>query len=208
MVYCRGQVKAQGKSKHDLETKDSQLNRNSLRLSPLPSLRHAAELFNARNGKIIIELGGLNLPPEHPQFELWGGSTINWAMHTRALRILSIDINPRVTQLTREHTRRFAAVEPVTADALLFLSGCQLPIDLLYFDAWDVEQNSPYKQRHLDAFRLALPHLTPRAIVLVDDTDIDNGGKGELVVPEALANGFRILWKGRQTAFSKDEMLY
>jgi len=165
-------------------------------------------LFDARDGRVILELGGLNVAPDHPHFDLWGGSTLLWAQRTRARRIVSIDINPHISQLTRDHTSRFPAVEVITADALSYLKECRLAIDLLYLDAWDVEPNSPYKERHLDAFRLAQPLLNPRAIVLVDDTDIDSGGKGELVVPEAVSLGFHVLWTGRQTAISKDEMIY
>jgi len=56
-----------------------------------------------------------------------------------------------------------------------------------------------YQEKHLEAFITALPHLHPASLVLIDDTDFPDLGKGRLVIAETKANGFGVWWSGRQT---------
>jgi len=70
-------------------------------------------------------------------------------------------------------------------------------------------------ERHLDAYNAALPHLSDNHLILIDDTDVDyiNGecqfidgamaGKGRLLIPYLLNNGYKMEFGGRQTLLSK-----
>lgn len=72
-------------------------------------------------------------------------------------------------------------------------------VDFLFLDAWDVIKGTRYAEHHLDAY-LAIKHkLSDKCIIAIDDTDIANGGKGRLVVPQLLLDGYIILYKGRHT---------
>jgi hypothetical protein len=55
-----------------------------------------------------------------------------------------------------------------------------------------------YAEKHLEAYRAALPRLARTCVVLIDDTDILNGGKGRLVIPQMIRDGFELITWGRQ----------
>ena len=76
-------------------------------------------------------------------------------------------------------------------------SGHLFTIDLLYLDALDAFLPGS-AEWHLTAFLLALPNLHPLSLVLVDDTDQPEPNKASLVIPYALAHGWRIARRGRQ----------
>jgi hypothetical protein len=63
----------------------------------------------------------------------------------------------------------------------------------------DVIGGTPYAENHLHAYLAAAPHLARRCLVQVDDTDILNGGKGRLVIPRLIRDGFELVAAGRQS---------
>jgi predicted O-methyltransferase YrrM len=98
----------------------------------------------------------------------------------------------------------------VTKDGIRFLrlwrdSG--VPVDFLYLDAWDhipgYEKIS--EEKHLEAFITIEQNMAPDSLVLIDD--IKNratwAGKGRLVIPYLLKNGYEVLFKGYQSLFQK-----
>ena len=81
------------------------------------------------------------------------------------------------------------------------------PIDLLFLDAWDVvPRDESYAKNHLKAYRLAKDKLSKTCIISIDDTDIGNGGKGRLLIPKLLKDGFIMLYKGRHTIFYRGSL--
>jgi predicted O-methyltransferase YrrM len=174
-----------------------------VRQLPLESLLRAAEYVDVLGGKRIVEIGGMAVEPDNPRFVMYGGSTFIWAAHTCADEIYSIDVAPEVAARVAKYPELHPEVKAVVGDGLEVLAtwgGGE--IDLLYLDAWDVPKNLhdlDYQEKHLSAFVMAVPHMAEKSCILIDDTDIREGGKGRLVVPEAERQGWRVLWKGRQT---------
>jgi hypothetical protein len=91
-----------------------------------------------------------------------------------------------------------------TGDGIDFLKRYERSIDLLFLDAWDVVPGTAYAENHLEAYRAALPKLAPRCLVQIDDTDILNGGKGRLVIPQMIRDGFELVTWGRQAILARD----
>jgi hypothetical protein len=102
----------------------------------------------------------------------------------------------------------------LNGDGIEFLSNFtekyNKTIDLLFLDAWDVGHKG-FAQRHLDAYLAAKNSLSEKHIILIDDTDVDcqngkwvyvdscKGGKGAVLIPYLLKNGYSLRFKGRQT---------
>lgn len=167
---------------------------------PGPWLDAAVVLLHRLGGRRVVEVGSLRLPPDHPNTVHEGGSTLRWAQ--AGFEVFSIDVDPAATSLAAAVTGDRPAVHCITADGVGFLEGFDQPIDLLYLDAWDVGTPN-YKQHHLDAYHAARRNLHERSLVLIDDMDLDHGGKGEQVVPAALADGFHLACWGRVVLLSR-----
>jgi hypothetical protein len=181
-----------------------------LREFPTESLRRAAKLLDSRAGRSIVEIGGLALDPDDPRFELYGGSTVVWVEHTNATRIHSVDIDPTVKDRLLRVFPNEPRVRPVTMDGLEFLQRHEFDIDLLYLDAWDVPKNlmdATYQIRHMEAYLYARNNLHKDSLILIDDTDIREGGKGKLAVRMAMEEGWEVLWDGRQTMLARKESI-
>lgn len=103
-------------------------------------------------------------------------------------------------------------------DGISFLRGFNIPISFLMLDAWDLNlKNSA--EAHLEALKAAMPKMSKKSIILIDDTDVDFdgkqfiwadyggllhekridgidvyrnswAGKGKLAIPYALENGY------------------
>lgn len=100
----------------------------------------------------------------------------------------SVDISERNVAICRKLMRRYARLATCyVADSIAFLRGwpalsANTPIDLLYLDSLDYpvynEMPRELSQQHcLGELEAALPSLSPRAIVLIDDADLPGGGK-------------------------------
>lgn len=155
--------------------------------------------------RTIVELGSLRHALTHDlnldlQAEccLYGHSTLRWARSGH--RVFTVDIDPLTSELTRQICMGCRNVTIVTEDGISFLNHFEGTIDLLYMDAWDVVPGTPFAEKHLEAFEAALPKLnTTGHMILIDDTDIAEGGKGRLLVPRLLELNYQRITSGRQT---------
>lgn len=134
------------------------------------------------------------------------------------LNVMSIDVNQLHIAIAKKACKKFSNVEFVCQDAIQYAKKNLhngLFIGLLYFDAWDV--NLPEcAEMHLNFYNIIKP-LNDNCLVLIDDTDLwfdqekrvyfsdpeGLNGKGKLLIPELLKDGYQILIKGRQTLLSK-----
>ena len=91
----------------------------------------------------------------------------------------------------------------MTHDGIDFLKNFPKKIDLLYLDAWDVAPGF-YAENHLQAYLHAKDKLHEKSLILIDDTDVDEGGKGKWVVPKAIEDGYRVIFNGRQTLLARE----
>ena len=155
--------------------------------------------------RTIVELGSLRHALTHDlditlQAEccLYGHSTLYWARSGH--RVFTVDIDPLTSELTRQICTAYCNVTVVTDDGIHFLENFKGTIDFLYMDAWDVVPGTPFAEKHLEAFEVVLPKLNADGhSILIDDTDIAEGGKGRLLVPRLLGLGYILVTSGRQT---------
>lgn len=155
----------------------------------------ALELFHERDGKLIVEIGSIR--DATPTAKITDGySTVAWALH--AERVISVDIEPYATVLTKILTKEYGNVEAITCDGVKFLEEFQEPIDLLYLDAWDGHL-ADCKSKHLEAYRVARKNFHENTLILIDDAHV----KAKFVVPEALKNGFKVVFEEYQVLLSK-----
>lgn len=171
---------------------------------PRPYLELALELLGrAPPALVIVEIGSLRHALCHDlhvdtldECCLYGHSTLRWAVSGH--RVFSVDVDADASALTRQACSGYANVDVVTMDGIDFLNAFPEKIDLLYLDAWDVVSGEPYAEKHLEAFEAARDKLNDRHLILIDDTDIEDGGKGRLLVPRLLELGYDQIASGRQ----------
>lgn len=174
---------------------------------PTEYLKKAVDQFKSRNGKVIVEIGTMRAVLSHPIDSghckgcMDGHSTMWWAM--TGAEVYSVDISKESIDLTCRTCENFKNVHAVVQDGIEFLKSFNQPIDLLFLDAWDVIDGTPYAEKHLEAYLAAKPHLHEASLILIDDTDIKECGKGRLVIPQAIKDGYKVIFSGRQTLLAK-----
>jgi hypothetical protein len=170
---------------------------------PRPSILAAIDLVRRLGGRTIVEIGCMRQPLTHTldQFNSFccndGHSTAFWA--ASGLAVHSVDIDPAACRIAAETCADCPNVRVTCADGIEFLKAFTGTIDLLFLDAWDAVEGLPYAEKHLEAYEAARMKLTRSSLVLIDDTDVAYGGKGRLVIPAIIRDGFDPLVWGRQT---------
>ena len=173
------------------------------------TIRPAIKLFLERGGKNIIETGTAR---GYRGFED-GNSTLIWSHLANAVdgKCYSVDISKeaiRGSMLLCEGVSDNTIFK--TMDSLNFLQEFDDKIDLLYLDSMDASVGG-YQKHHLEEIKLAHSNLHENSIILIDDSPeyeteyLKNGGKGALVIPLLLENGWKILLRNYQTLLIRDE---
>jgi hypothetical protein len=109
------------------------------------------------------------------------------------------DIDKDACHLAAGYVQAYPNAKVVCGDGIKFLAKFQQPIGLLYLDGWDVIPGTDYAEKHLLAYQTARPRLAATSLILIDDTDLLMGGKGKLVLPAAIRDGYELMVLGRQT---------
>ncbi|MEM0896841.1 MAG: glycosyltransferase [Verrucomicrobiota bacterium] len=178
-----------------------------LRGFPRAYISCTIDLLRLLGGSTVVEIGCMRRPIDHPVDELDraccldGHSTFFWARS--GLNVHSVDIDEDAVKVATDATKDFPNAVVSCGDGIEFIRQFEGTIDLLFLDAWDVYPDIPFAEKHLEAWQLAKEKLTPSHIIQIDDTDIANGGKGALLIPELVKNGYEILAQGRQTVAVK-----
>lgn len=131
-----------------------------------------------------------------------GAATIvfgKWAKLNNAF-LHSVDISENsVTNAQKEVTKQGLDnyVKIHLSDSIAFLEGFDKKVDFLYLDSYDyssdIEVQKKSQEHHLKEFIAIENQLHDKTIVLIDDCDLPNGGKGKLVVKYMQEKGWRIL---------------
>ena len=186
---------------------------------PKPFIDEAIKLFDERKGKVICEIGCMRMRLKHPVDEenheccCDGHSSLLFARTGK--EFYSVDINPKAVALTLEHVNSYrATTEVLCQDGIGFLFGFGKPIDLLFLDGWDVDLND-CAEKHVEAYKAAKHRLHDKSVVIIDDTDVEirdhnlqpikegYGGKGRLLVPLMIKEGWKVHRSGRCTILIK-----
>jgi len=147
-----------------------------------------ATIIHFRNRKLkrVVEIGSIR------SNNVEGDGHAVMALAEHAESFITVDISPEATAIARELTSHWPHVQAVTMDGVEFLTLHNEPIDLLYLDGPDPSPTS--HQFHLAAYQAAKRNLTVNSLILIDDCR--EGGKGELVIPAAMQDGYKMLVSG------------
>ncbi len=157
----------------------------------IATTRRTLDALSRFGAKVLVECGSLR------EAVADGSGTTTWADHCseHGGHLWTVDIEPAATAFCRQHVDA-AVCSPINQDAREFLTRFEQPIDFLYLDATDCFVPG-YKEAHRQMYQSA--RFAERAVLLIDDWGFDGrGGKGELVVPLALADGFVPVAEGYQ----------
>jgi hypothetical protein len=167
---------------------------------------HTINLFNKyTDHKIILEIGSIRNRMNHdiesinPVCCNDGHSTYFWRKYTSA-DIYTVDIDKNCKNII-DSDDRLKDVNATTDDAISYAKSFDKKIDLLFLDAWDVFYSSEYAEKHLEIYNILKDKLSDNCLILIDDTDIGNGGKGKLIIPQLIKDGFQCLINRRQSLF-------
>jgi hypothetical protein len=93
----------------------------------------------------------------------------------------------------------------ITGDSLAILKNLNNEIDLLYLDSYDcpISGDASTAQLHnLSEFKLAEPNLKNTSLILIDDVDLENGGKAKLTHNYLKDRGYSLNYTGQQSLWS------
>lgn len=195
--------------RHFIRTGLSRHEQVNLRGKPRPYIEGCIDLMRLLGGNVVVEVGTMRKPMPHgitdfePECCNGGHSTFFWA--NAGFTVFSVDSDAAAVENATKYCAQFDNCQVICADGLEFLSGFDRKIDLLYLNAWDVIGGTPYAEKHLEAFRRAQDKLAPSHIIAIDDTDVAYGGKGRLLTPCLVEEGYEIIAVGRQTIAIKQE---
>jgi hypothetical protein len=165
-----------------------------------PTMRIA--LNSIQNTNRIVETGStcrLNDSGSGYSTYIFGDFISHYGGH-----LTTIDIDQMVIDACKVITKRFEkGITYVCEDSLIALSKLTEPIDLLYLDSMDVpEGDATLCQEHnLNEFKTAEHLLHSHSVVLIDDNDMDNGGKSKLTKIYLAERGWRCILDFCQTVW-------
>ena len=169
------------------------------------TFRKTLALLDKIEAKIIIETGtsreGLKGAKSN------GGATIvfgKWAKLNNA-ELHSVDISKKSIKAAQNEVDNQQLADVVTihhSDSLEFLANFKKPVDFLYLDSYDYSNDLEVQVKsqihHLKEFKAIEEHLHENSIVLIDDCDLPNGGKGKMVVEYMKQKKWKVLMNAYQ----------
>jgi hypothetical protein len=178
------------------------------------TFKRTLELLDATKAKTIIETGtsreGLHGAKSN------GAATIvfgKWAQLNGAF-VHSVDISERSVTAAQKEVDAQGLGDSVTiylSDSIAFLRNFGQKVDFLYLDSYDysndIEVQRKSQEHHLKEFKAIEHRLHDKSIVLIDDCDLPNGGKGKLVVEYMLKKGWKIDMEAYQILLVRQNML-
>lgn len=148
--------------------------------------KEAIAEYQKREGHTIVEIGTIrDTNPLAKDTDGW--ATFAWVGHGV---IHCVDTDPKAIEIA---SRMVEGPDYYQMDGIEFLKLFEDPIDLLYLDGPDADKGG--QQIALQMFNAA--GMSKRGLILIDDCDHaprwEGRGKGELVIPVALEQGWEIL---------------
>ena len=189
---------------------------------PKPYIDRALDMM-WKSGKIyneiILEIGCMRSVLTHhvdiTAYECCNDGHSTYLFGRTGSRVISVDNNPAHIANAKKACERFGNIIFKEADAIEHikkLENCTAYFGLLFLDAWDVDLPD-CAEKHLEFYNTIKPVLNDDCLILIDDTDLyyDHekkeffpdeeclSGKGKLLIPELIKNGYEIVFNGRQT---------
>lgn len=184
-----------------------------VRDKPYRFLRKMQQLLKATHCATIVEIGSSRSPLYHdisivdPRCCNDSHSTFFWC-ELEKCKVYTVDHNPACEKILLDaHENGKLKINGKLVinieDGLIFLKEYEgEKIDFLFLDGWDVVEGTDYAVKHLEAYEYVSEHLSKDLCFLaIDDTDISNGGKGRLLIPRLINDGWIMLYRGRHSVF-------
>ena len=164
------------------------------------TLREVLRLLDERNAKTLLETGVARMGLEKSKGD--GASTIVfgiWAQQNDA-HLYSVDIDPDATKRAGAAVAELSlgdSVTLVTSDSVAYLDDFTDSVDFLYLDSYDYHKTDTAIQtasqdHHLKEIKAIEGCLHDDTVILIDDCDMPNGGKGKLVIERLTAQGWKV----------------
>jgi predicted O-methyltransferase YrrM len=172
------------------------------------------ELIEKTKAKLIIETGtsreGLHGAKSN------GAATIvfgKWAKQNKAF-LHSVDISEKSVAASQNEVDRQelnSSVKIHLSDSIAFLENFKERVDFLYLDSYDysddIEVQTKSQIHHLKEFKAIEDQLHDNSIVLIDDCDLPNGGKGKLVVEYMIKQDWKVLINAYQILLVRNKFM-
>lgn len=164
------------------------------------TLREVLRLLDERGAKILLETGVARMGLEKSKGD--GASTIVfglWAKNNEA-HLYSVDIDPEATRRAGVAVDAMGlgdSVTLVTSDSVEYLNEFTDSVDFLYLDSYDYHKTDTAIQKasqdhHLKEINAIEGCLHDDTVILIDDCDLPNGGKGKLVIQYLSEAGWKV----------------
>lgn len=168
----------------------------------MPTFLRCAQLAIERGARIIVETGTYRGIPAD------GYSTPIFAMLANELgaSFFSVDNCQAHVDKSRECCGELSQyVTHICSDSLAFLSAFDSCIDVLYLDSYDYSFESPQPSQLHQVAELggAWSNLTDNSLILLDDCNIQGGGKAGLSDPFLKERGWHLVVDSYQKLYSK-----
>jgi predicted O-methyltransferase YrrM len=142
-----------------------------------------------------------------------GASTIVfglWASQNDA-HLYSVDIDPEATERAGQAVAKMGlsgSVTLVTSDSVAYLDEFTDMVDFLYLDSYDYHKTdtaiqTASQEHHLKEIKAIEGCLHEDTVILIDDCDMPNGGKGKLVIERLTAKGWKVHMSAYQVILVK-----
>ncbi len=157
-------------------------------------------LAKEKRCRTVVEIGSIrNTGVEWIEGD--GHATLHWVEHFE--EVYSYDIDKKATELTNILAGSKKNLIAECRDGVEALQNFPKRIDLLYLDAWDVIPGTDYREKHLEAFQKAEDKLHENSMILIDDMEYGQKGKGGLIIPYAIIRGWIPLTLGKQMLLTR-----
>ena len=164
------------------------------------TLREVLRLLDERRAKVLLETGVARMGLEKSKGD--GASTIVfglWAKNNDA-HLYSVDIDPEATRRAGVAVDAMGlgdSVTLVTSDSVEYLDEFTDTVDFLYLDSYDYHKTDTAIQKasqdhHLKEINAIEGCLHDDTVILIDDCDLPNGGKGKLVIQYLTEAGWKV----------------
>ncbi len=176
------------------------------------TLREVLRLLEERSAKVLVETGVARMGLEKSKGD--GASTIvfgQWSRQNDA-HLYSVDIDPEAIAKAGEAVAAMGLGENVTlvtSDSVDYLEEFTDSVDFLYLDSYDYHKTDTAIQQasqlhHLKEIEAIEGCLHDGTVILIDDCDLPNGGKGKLVIERLSAKDWKVHMSQYQVILLRD----
>jgi len=176
------------------------------------TLREVLRLIDERGARVLVETGVARMGLEKSKGD--GASTIVFGLWSKQndAHLYSVDIDPEATAKAGEAVAAMKLgdhVTLVTSDSVAFLAEFTDAVDFLYLDSYDYHKTDTSVQQasqahHLKEIEAIEGCLHDGTVILIDDCDMPNGGKGKLVIEHLTARGWKVHMSEYQVVLLRD----